>query len=179
MERCRLIEYRTGRYAWADPETGQVIRKATDEEADHVLAELFAKENSGGDLEIDKAQGLDAGVEACALAGAAPLEVKTSPPVATGDMAGFYLWVDPRLEPGHDPKTFDQAAFLARADDLFQTKRRWGGQQPAVVLAHPDQAGNGLKPAAKALGLRVVSDPTIAAGTYRLGLVGEKGGAES
>ena len=97
--------------------------------------------------------------------------------VATDNAAAFWLWIDPRLAPGYTPAAFDQAVFLSRAADLFQTKERWGGRPPAVVLAHPDQAENGLKSAAKALGLVVVSDPTVTAGTYRLGLASEKGGA--
>jgi hypothetical protein len=91
---------------------------------------------------------------------------------------GFLLWVDPRLETGYNPRTFDQAAFLARAVVLFQTKPRWGGLPPAVVRAHPDQADNGLKPSAGALGLMVVSDSTVMAGTYMLGLTTEKQGGE-
>ena len=95
-----------------------------------------------------------------------------------GNGDGFFLWVDPRREARYNPRTFDQAAFLARAADLFQQKERWGGAAPGVVLAHPDQAGNGLKPAAQALGLAVVADPTVTAGTYRLGLAAEKGRVE-
>ena len=38
--RLKLIEYRPGRYAWADPATGKVVRKATAEEADAELEVL-------------------------------------------------------------------------------------------------------------------------------------------
>jgi hypothetical protein len=93
-----------------------------------------------------------------------------------GNGAGYWLWVDPRREGGYTPATFDQAAFLARAVVLFRTKERWGGQPPNTVRANPDQAANGLQAAAQVLSLRVVSDPLVTAGTYRLGVVNWKGG---
>jgi hypothetical protein len=86
------------------------------------------------------------------------------------DAGAYWLWVDPRREAGYNPKTFDEAAFLARAMVLFQSKERWRGQRPVMVIANPAQADNGLEPVAETLGLRVVGDPTVAAGTYRLGL---------
>lgn len=92
--------------------------------------------------------------------------------------AGFYLWVDPSREAGYNPRTFDQAAFLSRAVALFQAKAKWGGRRPQTVIAHPDQAENGLQPVARSLGLQVVSDPAVTAGTYRLGLsmaIGKEG----
>lgn len=59
--------------------------------------------------------------------------------------AGYWLWVDPHREQGYDPKNFDQAAFMAQAVALFQTKDRWGSQQPGTVKANPAQTENGLK----------------------------------
>jgi len=43
--------------------------------------------------------------------------------VATvNDNAGLFLWVDPRREPGYNPRTHDLAAFMERAAALFQAK---------------------------------------------------------
>lgn len=92
--------------------------------------------------------------------------------------AGFWLWVDPRRETAHDPRTFDLAGFLGRAVALLQIKPTWGGQRPNAVKAHPCQAENGLEPVAQALGLQVIGDPTVAAGTYRLGLATDQKGDE-
>ena len=84
---------------------------------------------------------------------------------------GLWLWVDPAREAGYNLKSFNQAAFLARAVDLFRNKDQWGGQLPNTIRAHPEQAENGLKPLAKELGLRMQPDPYVAPGTYRLGIV--------
>jgi hypothetical protein len=81
--------------------------------------------------------------------------------------------VDPRREDAYDPKTFDPAAFLARAIARFQANPRWAGQRPTLLIAHPVQAGNGLRPIAQALGLHLVADATLTPGTYRLGMKGE------
>ena len=89
----------------------------------------------------------------------------------TDSSAGLWLWVDPAREGGYRPKSFDQAAFLARAVALFRSKDQWGGQLPNAIRAHPEQAENGLKPIAKKLGLRMQPDPYVAPGTYRLGIV--------
>lgn len=86
--------------------------------------------------------------------------------------ADKWLWVDPRREDRFDPKTFDEGAFLARAIALFRSKEQWGGQAPNTVAAHPDQAEDGLRATAAALGLRVASDPLVAPGTYKLGIGG-------
>ena len=97
----------------------------------------------------------------------------------TNNGAVFWLWVDPRREPGWAPATFDLGAFLARAVALFQAKERWAGELPNAVRVHPDQAANGLKPAAEVLGLRVVSDPKVAAGAFWLGVAtGEEAGEQ-
>jgi hypothetical protein len=88
----------------------------------------------------------------------------------TDNGADLWLWVDPRRETGHDPGTLDLAGFLGRAVALFQTKPQWGGQRPNAVKANAGQAENGLEPVGAVLGLRVISDPTVAAGTYWLGL---------
>lgn len=90
--------------------------------------------------------------------------------------AGFWLWVDPRIEPGYNARDFDQASFLRRAVALFQTKERWAGQPPRTVKANPKQATNGLGAVADKLGLAVASDPTVPAGTYWLGIDTVKGG---
>ncbi len=44
---------------------------------------------------------------------------------------------------------------VALADGVarFRAKEKWGGAAPAVVLANPAQAENGLKSVAAALGL--------------------------
>jgi hypothetical protein len=75
------------------------------------------------------------------------------------------------MEAAHNPKTFDRGDFLAWAVALFQQKERWRGQQPNTARVHPDDFGNGLRLTAEALGLAMLSDPTVTAGTYRLGLV--------
>ena len=89
---------------------------------------------------------------------------------------GLWLWVDPAREVGYHPKTFNEAAFLARAVALFQNKRLWDGQAPNTVRVHPDQAQSGLPVVAQALGLQVKADPFVAPGTYRLGVVTCVGG---
>jgi hypothetical protein len=89
----------------------------------------------------------------------------------TDNGVGLWLWVDPAREAGYRAKEFDQAAFLARAVALFRSKEQWGGQLPNAVRAHPSLVENGLKPIAEKLGLRVKSDPIVAPGTYRLGVV--------
>lgn len=88
----------------------------------------------------------------------------------SSDSAGWWLWVDPRQEPGYSPVTFDLAAFLRRALQLFQTKTWSGGQKPARLAAHPDQVARGLQDVADELGLEVVSDSKVTLGTYMLGL---------
>ena len=93
---------------------------------------------------------------------------KVKPTRANG--AGFWLWVDPRLEQDYDPKTFDQQDFLGRAVTLFRAKGRWRSQRPSAIKAHPDLVANGLTAAATSLGMRVLSDPRVAPGTYMLGL---------
>ncbi len=89
--------------------------------------------------------------------------------------AGWLLWIDPR-KPGQE---VNWTAALKEGVTRFQAKDRWGGAAPAVVVANPAQAENGLKPVAQGLGLRVVSDPTVTPGTFRLGLAtGDKKGGE-
>jgi hypothetical protein len=90
--------------------------------------------------------------------------------MTNGNGTGLWLVVDPRREQGYTPATFDPATFLARAVALFQSKPTWSGQRPNAVKANPAQAGNRLEPAADALGLRVIGDPAVLAGTFWLGL---------
>ena len=94
---------------------------------------------------------------------------------------GWLLWIDPR-KPGQE---VDWTAALKEGAALFQTKPRWGGATPEVVLAKPahrdgsgtPQAENGLRPVAEVLGLHVVANPTVTAGTFRL-VLARKGVAE-
>jgi len=188
MKGCKLVEYRPGRYIWVDQD-GQTVRKATDEEADAHLWQLLDK--PGKDIIPDSVQP-EPGAGALPAKMAAPAAVAD---IDTGNGAGFFLWVDPRREAGYDPKTFDLTAFLRRAVALFQTKERWKGQSPTVILANPAhqdgsacsatsaracrrtsaggtlQTENGLTQAAQALNLVVIGDPLVTAGTYRLGLL--------
>jgi hypothetical protein len=85
-----------------------------------------------------------------------------------------WLWVDPRQEPGYDLGALDLAAFLSRASDLFRSKEWTGGRKPARLAAHPIEVENGLKAMAESLGLELVSDPRVTAGTYRLGLASDE-----
>jgi hypothetical protein len=90
----------------------------------------------------------------------------TRPP--EGDGSNLWLWIDPRLAGWKSGA--DLLPYLALAVDLFANKATWGGRSPQVIRAHPDDAGNGLGPAAAALGLAMVGDLYVPAGTFRLGL---------
>ena len=97
----------------------------------------------------------------------------------TNNGAGLWLWVDPAREAGYNSRTFDQAAFLARAVAVFRSKPTWNGDPPNAVKTHPDDiASNGLGPVATALGLRVIADPLVAPETYRLGIATDKRGGD-
>ena len=74
----------------------------------------------------------------------------------TDNGAGIWLWVDPRREAGYNPRTFYQAAFLARAVALFQSKEQWDRQAPNTVRVHPAHTENGLPAVAQALGLQAI-----------------------
>lgn len=187
-----LLEYRPGRYAWADPETGQVIRKATDEEADAELARRVGLEtlplvalNAGDPTcyrtnDVSGRGGHTSRPEVGSEMPGGQERVARSPtadpePMAT-DMApgqngdGFWLWV---YGPG---KGGDLLSHLQRAMALFASKPTWSGQRPAMIRAHPVDTGNGLGPAAEALGLQVVSDRLCPPETFRLGLGDGEGG---
>jgi hypothetical protein len=82
------------------------------------------------------------------------------------DNARFWLWLDAR----QGTKNPDWPVALSQGVTLFQAKERWGGQAPNVVRAHPEQASNGMEAAARVLGLKVVGDPSVLPGTFRLGL---------
>ena len=85
------------------------------------------------------------------------------------ELAGLaWLWVDPQREQGYQPKTFDQAAFLARAVALFQTKLAWNGQWPNVVKVHPTDIAGSFESVAATLGLQVIGDSKVTVDTYML-----------
>lgn len=107
-----------------------------------------------------------------------PLRFVTQPPEEAAGAASRWLWVDPHHEDGYNPVTFDTMLFLRRAMDLFQRKQEWGGLPPDSIRAHPDQAGNGLRPVAEALGLRIVVDARVMPSSYWLGVMGELKGSE-
>ena len=101
----------------------------------------------------------------------APVEPPPSDePSIRQDDAGRWLWLDPRQDVGHNPPSFDLAAFLQRAIDLFQSKEWTGGQKPGRLAIHPDQMVVGLSALAESLGLEVECDPLVNPGTYRLAL---------
>jgi hypothetical protein len=75
------------------------------------------------------------------------------------DGAGLVLWW--QLGP-------DLALTLAQAVACFQTKPAFGGARPGVVRACPTLAADGIRGPAEALGLRVVADPRVLAGTVYL-----------
>jgi len=92
-------------------------------------------------------------------------------PTENDNGVGAWLWLDPRRagwKPGDDFEPY-----LSRAVALFQAKPTWGGQRPALLAIHPDQAGNGIEAAAAALGLRVVPDRYVCVHTFRLGVATE------
>ncbi len=106
-----------------------------------------------------------------------PASVESRPaaePSVSPDGAGRWLWLDPRQDAGHNPPSFDLAAFLQRAIDLFQSKEWTGGQKPGRLAIHPDQTIDGLSALAESLGLEVECDPLVNPGTYRLALPKDK-----
>jgi hypothetical protein len=98
-------------------------------------------------------------------------ELVTDPAPAVGSAgAGYWLWVDPRQEPGYTPRSLGLEAFLHRAIARFQSKPWTAGRKPGRLAAHPDDTADGLKALVESLGLELVEDPLVPAGTYRLGL---------
>jgi hypothetical protein len=86
------------------------------------------------------------------------------------DGTGRWLWVDPRQEGGYGQATYDVAAFLGRAVELFEGKPWAGGKNPSRLAVHPDHITEDLESAAEALGLEVLGDARVMGGTYMLGL---------
>jgi hypothetical protein len=82
----------------------------------------------------------------------------------------LWLWVDPRYEGGYSPATFDLSAFLRRAIALFQNKPWSGGERPARIAVHADEATDEFESIVQELELTVIEDPRVSAGTYWLGL---------
>lgn len=99
--------------------------------------------------------------------GVCPQTVTNSP---GRDGADFWLWMAPE-------QAQSWAAALADGVARFRSKERWRGQAPNCVKVHvspdgaPSVTGDGLRPAALALGLVVVDDKHVAPGTYRLGII--------
>jgi hypothetical protein len=86
------------------------------------------------------------------------------------DGTGRWLWVDPRQEGGYGQASYDVAAFLGRAVELFEGKPWAGGKNPSRLAVHPDHITEDLESAAEALGLEVLGDARVMGGTYMLGL---------
>jgi hypothetical protein len=89
---------------------------------------------------------------------------------AAVDGTGRWLWVDPRQEGGYGQASYDVAAFLGRAVELFEGKPWAGGKNPSRLAVHPDHITQDLESAAEALGLDVLGDARVMGGTYMLGL---------
>jgi hypothetical protein len=92
------------------------------------------------------------------------------------DGTGRWLWVDPRQEGGYGQGGYDLEAFLSRAVELFKSKPWAGGKNPSRLAVHPDHVTKDLESAADALGLEVLGDARVMAGTYMLGLADHSGG---
>ena len=86
-----------------------------------------------------------------------------------------WLWVDARPGSSSEPGTMDLAASVRWAMGRFENKPWTGGRKPGRLQVHPDLLARGVEAMAEALGLVVVTDPTVTPGTFRLGLAEEDG----
>ena len=106
-------------------------------------------------------------------AGSVTLQARAAPAedeATAVDGTGRWLWVDPRQEGGYGQASYDVAAFLGRAIELFEGKPWAGGKNPSRLAVHPDHITEDLESAAEALGLEVLGDARVMGGTYMLGL---------